>query len=207
MSYRSKLIQQILNREWALFQQVQGQDGPAACQQDRATFDLMRHSQALAWSVETLESYLADLQVAQSQGRNLITEKYARMMASTDPQAYARIAPRLPPLGDAAARLIDLIVDAVLTWESELARAYPNLMKRGRPLPSSADSPEVTSLETYLRGELATYSQQTLAHYLNHIREQQKAGINGARITLQQMVTRRGFASLEDAEKRLRARA
>lgn len=205
MSFADKLIARLIDLEWDLFQEVQGVDGPASCQQDRRTFEVMRRSQALAWSVETLESYLDDLDTAQSRGRNLITEKYARMMAGTDPEAYARLAPQLPPLDAGVDALIDAIADIVIAWEQELSKAYPNLLRRGRPLLSSADQPGVTSLETYLRGELATYSLRTLNLHMGHIEGQKRAGINGARITLEAMVSRSGYTSLEDAEAKLGA--
>lgn len=207
MAFKDTLIDRIIDLEWDLFQQVRGIGGPASCQQDPETFGVMRRSQALAWSVETLESYLEDLRTAQARGRNLIAEKYARMMAGTDPEVYERIAPQLPELDAAAEALIDAIADIVIAWEEALNREYPNLMRRGRPLHSSADRPGVTSLETYLRGELATYSLRTLRRHLTHIESQRRAGVNGAAITLEQMVARSGYASLEAAEAKLGAAA
>lgn len=207
MEFKENLIRKIIDLEWTVFQQVQGQDGRAACQQDLRTFEVMRHGQAMSWSVETLESYLADLETAQAAGRNLITEKYARMMASTAPAEYAEIAPFLPPLAPKAMALIDAIVVTVIKWEQALAADYPQLFMRSRPLLSSADRPEITSLETYLRGELATYSLNTLNHYHTHVKRQAAAGINGARITLEYMVSRSGYVSLAEAEQALGAPA
>lgn len=205
MEFKANLIRQIIDAEWRLFQQVQGQGGWAACQQDRRTFDVMRHGQALSWSVETLESYLTDLETAQVAGRNLIAEKYARMMGSTAPAEYADIAPLLPPLAPKKLALIDTIVAMVIGWEQTLAADYPQIFKRGRPIMSSADRPGITSLETYLRGELATYSLNTLNHYHAHIQRQVADGINGARITLEYMVFRSGYVSLAEAEQALEA--
>ena len=50
----------------------------------------------------------------------------------------------------------------VLDWEEELFRKYPFVLRQGRPIRSSSDTLFVTSLETYLKGELATYSLKTL---------------------------------------------
>ena len=36
--------------EWEMFHAVQGIDGPASCQQDRKTFEIMRSSQLLGWN-------------------------------------------------------------------------------------------------------------------------------------------------------------
>ena len=99
-----QVMQEILDMEWEMFHSVQGIDGPAACQQDRETFETMRSSQILAWNEEIAESYLDDLTRAIAAGRNLMTEKYARMMEYTSPCEFRRIGPSLPLL-DAQAEL------------------------------------------------------------------------------------------------------
>ena len=77
---------------------------------DLATFRIMRISQYSAWGEELLESCLADLRAAQNQGRNLMTEKYARMMKTTFLDEYPAIEKSLPPLDPAAARQIEDLV-------------------------------------------------------------------------------------------------
>lgn len=62
--------------------------GPASCQMRPDTFKIMRKSQAATWSDELLASYLEDLKTATREGRNIMTEKYARMMESTFPEEY-----------------------------------------------------------------------------------------------------------------------
>ena len=98
MSKKDDLVSKIIEREWDMFQNVENIGGKASCQQDYQTFEIMRYSQAMSWSEETLESYLKDLQKAQKNKRNLLTEKYARMMESTSPLEYAQIESLLPPL-------------------------------------------------------------------------------------------------------------
>jgi len=201
MELKESLIKRIVEAEWRQFQEVQNIDGPTDCQQDRGTFEMMRTGQAISWSVPVLESYLEDLESAWAEGRNLIIEKYAIMMAATAPHTYAELAHpphRNPPY---VATLIDEAVAIVLTWEEQLYAAYPNILERGRPLYSSADGPGVTSFETYLRGELATYSLRTLKLYLTHIHQQKASNINGARITLVYMVSQYGYDSLEAANQ------
>ena len=70
----------------------------AICQDDWETFSIMRRSQYETWPAELLESYLNDLLAAKAEGRNLITEKYGRMMESTAPAEYAKIRDALPAL-------------------------------------------------------------------------------------------------------------
>ena len=88
---KEDLIAKIVAMEWDMFQHVVNIGGRAACQDDPETFRIMRSSQAMAWSEDSLASYLEDLAAAAQAGRNLLTEKYARMMEFTAPLEYARI--------------------------------------------------------------------------------------------------------------------
>ncbi|NLO98048.1 MAG: DUF4125 family protein, partial [Peptococcaceae bacterium] len=58
---KNDLIDKIIAVEWKMFHSVPNVGGPAACQNDPQTFDIMRRSQALSWSEKTLASYLQDL--------------------------------------------------------------------------------------------------------------------------------------------------
>lgn len=198
------MINEIIELEWELFQQVPNQGGAASCQQDRKTFTIMRSCQAASWSDKALRSYLQDLKQARKEGRNLLTEKYARMMKSTSPEEHAAMAHLLPSLHPDAQLLIDAIVESVMAWELSLAEQYPFIFKRGRPLFSHSDTKTVTSVETYLRGELATLSIRTLRLYHANMLDQQSRGINGSAITLTQMMAAYGFESLEKANEALK---
>lgn len=187
-----------------MFQDVPNTGGKAPCQQERQTFEIMRMSQAESWSETALESYLEDLTTAQKQGRNLMTEKYARMMKSTSPTEYARIKHLLPPVTPEATGLIEEITAVILEWEEELSGKYPHLIQRGRPIRNTGDSIFVTSLETYLRGELATYSTRTLDLYRDHVKRQKSNKINGSEITLARTIKQYGYRSLEEANEKLK---
>jgi hypothetical protein len=203
MDAREDLVSGIVEIEWKMFQNVPNIGGRAFCQDDFKTFQIMRSSQVASWSEETLESYLDDLRTAESSGKNLLTEKYARMMASTSPSEYAQIEHLLAPIDPEAIELIKQISSIVLGWEKELLEKYPNILRKGRPLFSSEDSPMVTSLETYLKGELETYSLRTLQLHLANMRRQRSENINGSAITLLDMMKRYGFNSLEEANQKL----
>lgn len=201
---KAVLIAKIIDLEWNMFQNVSNIGGKASCQENPDTFKIMRHSQAISWSEDTLESYLNDLHIAQENKRNLLTEKYARMMKYTSPLEYANIEHRLPSLEPEIFLLIDKIVKIVMGWEEELSVKFPNILKKGRPIYSLEDSMFVTSVETYLRGELMTYSQRTLEIYYKNILKQQSENINGSEITLFYMLKQYGFNSLEEANERLK---
>ena len=201
MESREELINIIVQTEWEMFQDVnKGGGARSSCQEDPKTFEVMRSSQFAAWSDKMLESYMADLEDAKVSSRNLLTEKYARMMESTSPLEYAKIKDRLPVLDPENSLLIDKILKIELLWEEELLKKFPNIMKNGRPIFSSDDTLFSTSKETYFKGELATYSKKTLEYYYEEILEKKSKNINMSAIVLEAQVKRYGYPSMEKAE-------
>jgi hypothetical protein len=203
---KEEIITKISDIEWKMFQDVPNIGGKAQCQEERQTFEIMRQSQAASWSAETLASYLDDLMQAEQNGKNLLTEKYARMMQSTSPIEFTRIKHMLPPLEPVIISLIESIMAIELQWEEEILVKYPYILGAGRPIYSSADTQFATSLETYLRCELATYSQGTLEYFMKNILQQKADGINGAELTLKYTVKQYGYQSLEEANGVLKNR-
>jgi hypothetical protein len=198
---REKLVQRIVEREWAMFSTVSNVGGPADCQSDPASFAIMRTSQFSGWPGELLESYLADLEIAAREGRNLMSEKYAWMMESAFPGEFAKIAGCLPVPDQDSLALIEEIVAVNLEWKLELNERYPLLSGRGRILRAQDDSVRESSFETYLRGELKTYSPRSLRILHRHTAEQQENGVNGAEAVLLNQVRQYGYASPAEAEK------
>lgn len=82
---KQDLVEKIILLEWSMFDKVDNQGGRAYCQNDPGTFNIMRSSQLLAWEPPMLESYLSDLTEADCLGRNLLSEKYARMRSTPSP--------------------------------------------------------------------------------------------------------------------------
>lgn len=197
---QNEIINEILRIEWPMFSGVNNAGGKAACQMDSDTFQIMRTSQYNTWSEAVLESYLADLQSAQKQGRNLMTEKYARMMETTFPDEYARIAGSLPPLAPDTAKRIDDIVAVHVAWKEALDTAYPHLGDRSRPIRTCDDKTGLPSVETYTRCELQTYSDKTIALYHRDIMERAARNESEAEENLLNQVRQYGFSDLEAAE-------
>jgi hypothetical protein len=204
MDTENSLIEKVVDWEWELFQNVENIDGKASCQEDPKTFKIMRFSQFESWPEAALESYLDDLNEANKKQINLISEKYARMMSSTSPSHYAKIEHLLQPLDSDKQKLIEKAVRIVLEWEEELVKKYPYILRKGRPLYSSLDSPFVTSVETYLRGELSTYSKRTLELYYEHLLNEKSRNMNASEITLESMVRKYGYKSLEEANEAMK---
>lgn len=198
---RARVAEAVVEHEWDQFQRVTGEGGRAGCQDDWPTFHQMRLSQFLVWPLSLLESYAADLDEADRTGRNLLTEKYARMMDSTEPDRYAReIAPYLPVLAPARMVRQEAVVATQLGWARAFRERYPRLGHAMRVLETSQDTLTSTSFETYLRGELGTYSDRTLAGYEDLVRTTAAAGENLTEQTVRWTVLLGGFTDLADAE-------
>jgi len=191
----------IVAHEFAQFQLVSNEGGRAACQDDWPVFHQMRVSQFLTWTLPMLDSYAADLDDADATHRNLLTEKYARMMASTEAERYAReIAPRLPVLPASRVEAQERIIETQVGWARAFRDAYPKLGDAMRLLTTDQDTLTDTSFETYLRGELGTYSERTLALYGALILGLVEAGGNLTTKTIGYTVALAGFETLEAAE-------
>jgi len=162
---KERLISDILELEWEMFSGVQNRGGRAVCQENPQTFRIIRSSGFMVWSEDTLESYRADLEDARDAGRNLMTEKYARMEDLID------------PLNPDALPLIAEIVSRECEWAEEFRRKYPQA-RMGRPIRDSEAPPSVVSAETYSRAELETYSMRTLELYQRDNREIEARGQN-----------------------------
>lgn len=206
-SKKAARIAAIVDEEWRQFQQVQNEGGRASCQDDRDTFVLMRTSQFTPWAEEVLASYQQDLKRAGEQGWNLLTEKYARMMEHTAPQQYARLADRLPERSAERLQLQELLISIMMRWTREVERRCPHLMGRGRNLSSEQDGPWNVSSETYLRGELGTYSDETLRLYAQMVLELLSQGKNLVEQNMTCMARGYGYRGLEDAENACAAQA
>lgn len=197
-------IQGIIAIEWEMFDLVENEGGRASCQNDYRTFAIMRSSQYRCWNEMMLASYYEDLKQAKAAGRNLLSEKYARMMASTHPDEYQKIKEQLPEITADTWEKIEKITQANVEWKREMESKYPKLAGHGRPLTSAEDTPWATSFETYMRGETATYSARTIELYAEYVEQCQREGINLAERNLEEMTEQYGYQSLEQAENALR---
>ena len=195
------LVEEVIRREWDQFQRTENEGGRASCQGNWPMFHQMRASQFMTWPEDLLRSYLDDLDEANRVGRNLVTEKYARMMASTAPDEYReRIEPFIPRLSDERIARQERVITVQVAWARDFRGHYPRLGAAMRVLTTAEDTPEDTSFETYLRGELGTYSDRTMALYEAMVEDLQAAGRNLTEQTVADTVRLGGFADLEEAE-------
>lgn len=198
-----RLIQKIIEVEWQQFQLVQNEGGRAACQDDWSTFQIMRESQFVNWPLELLESYARDLMAAMDKDWNLIFEKYTRMMKSTVPEKYKELEHILPPISEERMKRMEKTIAVQTKWLEEFAEKYPNLMSEARYIHTAEDTEYETSSETYLRGELSSYSEETEKMYDAFIEKLQSEEKSIVVMTYDHMVKRYGYQSIEDAEAKM----
>ena len=151
---REALLNEIIERELAMFLATPNEGGTADCQQRPDTFRVMRRMAHITHDDATLRSYLGDLRAAEESGRNFMLEKYARMDD------------RLPPLSESP--LLDEIADAENAFLVAAAEARPDRIQR-----NGSDI-----FRRYLRCELETLSPETLALSAEEVRRAQAEGRN-----------------------------
>lgn len=205
MEKREDKILKIISIEWDMFQDVNNIGGRASCQDDYETFEIMRRSQYENWTEEMLDIYLNWASISRKAGRNLVAEKYGRMMQHTDPLYYKeKIEPELPALSERQRELIDEITGVLVAWEDEFGRNYPKLSGAGRPVHEKDDTGGFTSVETYNRGELATYPVELLKAYKEYIDRLQSEGKSISVMDRETMAALYGYESIDDAEASIR---
>lgn len=202
-----ELAEAIARREFEAFDAVKNEGGRAGCQDDWFTFSIMRKSQYLTWDKGMLLQYSYDFDREMERGHNLIEEKYGRMMESTAPEKYAEMKERFPEITPEKREIIERIVALQVAWMEEFAADYPHLAGNARSIHTYEDSGWDTSYETYLRGEISTYSDKMLELYGRYIAAHAAAGKNLAAEIMGNSARMYGYGSLEDAEEGLRGEA
>lgn len=200
---KDEYVEKIVALEWKQFDKVKNEGGRADCQDNWNTFSIMRKSQYLAWNEDLLANYLQDLTDGEARGWNLITEKYARMMKSTAPEKYAELEDQLPERNEERIAIQEEIIKIQVAWMEEFAAQYPKMAGNARSIHTSEDTPYDTSYETYLRGELGTYSDETLLLYGRFVVSLKQEGKNLAYIIMNNTATLYGYGSVEEAEEKL----
>ena len=85
----------------------------------------------------------------------------------------------------------------------DFAKQYPKAAGNARTIHTSEDTMFDTSYETYLRGEISTYSDETLDLYGRFIADLCREGKNLAKMTMENTAILYGYQSLEELETKL----
>ena len=194
---KEKIIEKILEKEWKYFSNLNNIGGRADCQDNKEDFIIMRKSQWETFNEETLLSYLEDL----NSKNNPLFQKYAQMMKYNSPEEYEKIKDILEKASDEKTDLVNKIMFIYMEWEKEFFERYPIFSSMGRPLYSSEDDDIETSIETYLRGELLSYSEKTLKLYLNYVIDNKEKNINLAIKNMDNLARMQGFNDSDEVEE------
>ena len=174
---RASQLHAIIEKELEMFLATPNQGGTASCQQNPQGFRIMRRMSLSVLSDTTLAHYLEDLRRAETQGRNLMIEKYARMDGL------------IPPLQ--ANPLIDEIVRAETAFIKAASAQYPHVIRYGGN----------SAFQNYLRCEAETYSPATLESYAADLRRALQQGRNPAIERFRCLADLLGKPSLEAFEQ------
>lgn len=198
---KEELVDKIVRLEFKAFDKVENEGGRASCQNDWPTFYVMRKSQYLTWNKDMLVQYLYDFSREYENGHNLITEKYGRMMESTAPEKYAEIKDHFPVISDQKKAIIEQIVALQVAMTEEFGKEYPSLAGNVRSFHTYEDNYFNTSSETYLRGEISTYSDKMLQLYAGFVVECVRNGVNIVKNTILNTAIIYGYKSLDEFEQ------
>lgn len=202
---KNAMIEEIIASEWRMFDLVQNIGQRASCQDDYDTFRAMRLSQLETWTEDVLLTYWSDHQAANLRGINLIERKYAYMMRYTAPDYYSEnLAPYLPKQSEEKGNAIDRIMTIYSAWYKVARVRWPNFVSRGRPADEEESCGGMTSVDVYMRGELLSYSIDTVKAFLNMAEEKSAAGENMVAAIYENTARLYGYDSLNDAEERLK---
>ena len=172
---RESVIDSIIDLEQDMFTAVNNRGGASRSQQRLKTFRLMRWMTRSVHALDYLESYLKDLQAAKEAGRNLMTEKYAKMEGLIPSNVTAEIS---------------FVVDTEATWMDELKAKYPLCF-----------SSQGQGFKTYAASELQTLSPQSMELYSKEVKDALVAGRNLLQERYENLYRRLGYASLDLVEQ------
>ena len=173
-----KIINEIIDNEWDMFDHVRASE-PSACQEHPKAFRLMRWMSHSVLPTKVLQSYLNDLLKAVQEGRNLITEKYARMENKIP---YGLLNPK-----------IQTIVCIESEWKELLSDKYPLTIQHG-----SGD------FQKYMACELSTYSDETIELYYEAVMEAKETNRNLVEERYANLFKKLGYQSISAREERSR---
>lgn len=200
------LINAVVTEEWQQFQQVNRQQPKAWCQNAEEEFRQMRSSQFMVWPEEMVASYYIDLLNAKEIGANLVMEKYAFMMRDTAPEEFKELEPYLQKISLRKRKMIEEIVILQGIMAEKFAKEYPYYAAQGRKTYTNEGSIGGTSVASYLRGELSSYSEHTVGLYYEFVKKCAATDVNLTSLVRTNMAKMHGYSSLEEVENTLKQR-
>lgn len=158
------IINRIVEYEWEMFQRLTTTQRNLACRNNKYMFLLMRSSQWKVYPLSVQASYLNDIHQALLENRNLLFERYAYMMTLTGYLIEDKVTKIIPIIEKEKEDLVDKIIKHHKFWYESVANKLPIATSAGRPIVYGGVG-EI-DVFTYLKGELFTYSVNTLINIL-----------------------------------------
>ena len=180
MERKKDLIEKVLDVELDMFLAVNSVE-PTSCKENPNAFRFIRGSGFGTWSYDTLASYIGDLNKAKQEGKNLMTQKYARMGNQVGCLNFNPI--------------IDKIVDIENKSLQRFKEKYPHLL-------GSVEQGETDRAGVYLRSELETYSDKTLNLYYANLLRAKEEKRNLEEEIYSDIFKKLGYSSLQEAEEK-----
>ena len=135
--------------------------------------------------------------------RNLLTEKYLIMMKSTDPDYYYQNESMLIPLSNERINQQEEIISIEIEWAEAYCIKDPRTSRNNRVIHTYEDTIYHTSIETYLRGEISTYSNETFDLYRDMVVRMKKDNENLFIKNMDITAKLYGYKNLDDVEKKM----
>lgn len=202
MTVMDQIMNTVIDMEWEMFQNVRNAGGKASCQNDPDTFYIMRYSNYCVMSQKTIDKIRSDYLNAKLKERNLVMERYAYMMAETDPDYFEEyLQPFLPVVSTVKNGLVECCMECFMKFQKDFIKGYPVYAAKGRPMEGAVQSG--VSVENYMRGELKTYSEDTLESFLMDLRSADQAGHNLVEEVQKATVGFYGYQSIEEAQAQI----
>ena len=124
-------------------------------------------------------------------------------MKSTVPEKYTELEIKLPVRSEEREAITEEIVKIQVAWMEDFSNKFPKMAKNARSIHTYEDNEWSTSYETYLRGEIGTYGEETFILYGRFITKLLQEGKNLAYEIMNNTAQLYGYESVEDAEKRI----
>lgn len=177
---REELVQDVIERELVMFLDTKNMGGTASCQENPDMFRQWRWMIFSVLSDSYIASYCDDLAEAKRVGRNLMTEKYARM---------DNLIPCVSPNMDKVRK----ITATERLWMQELLQEFPLLFPQS-----------LARFDMYFPAEMETLSERSLDQYQACVDVAVRTGENLARKRYSNFYARMGLGTLEELEARRR---
>ena len=126
------------------------------------------------------------------------------MMRETAPERFAAMEHLLPPVSGEKKALVEQLVACHLEWAEEFAARFPLYAGTGRALKAADAGWGQTAIETYVRGELTSYSERTLKLYAEFAAQCKAEGVNLTKEIRDNIARSLGLSGSEEAEAILR---